>query len=144
VNRADTPTRRVTTAIVVSVGLFAGGDSYSHIFHLARLHGQDVVSAALVPLAGDGLVVAASATMLAAARINAPVPARARLMMLGGIGDGRRERGLRAATGPHRSLPVGVGSPDLRRVHGTADVDAGEPRDAVQASECTDSDRIPG
>ena len=63
-NRADTTTRKVTTAIVVSVGLFAGGDSYSHIFHLARDHGQDVVSAALVPLAGDGLVVAASATML--------------------------------------------------------------------------------
>lgn len=85
-NRADTTTRRVTTAIVVSVGLFAGGDSYSHIFHLARDHGQDVVSAALVPLAGDGLVVAASATMLAAARTGKPVPARARLMMLGGIG----------------------------------------------------------
>jgi Protein of unknown function (DUF2637) len=86
VNRADTATRKITTGIVVAVGLFAGGDSYSHIFHLAREHHQDVMSAALVPLAGDGLVVAASATMLAAARNGKPVPLRARLMMLGGIG----------------------------------------------------------
>jgi hypothetical protein len=107
-NRADTTTRKITTAIVINVGLFAGGDSYSHIFHLARSHGQGVVSAALAPLAGDGLVVAASATMLAAVRIGKPVPARARLMMLGGTGrDDRRERGLGATAGPHRSLPVG-------------------------------------
>jgi hypothetical protein len=48
----DDTTRKATTAIVVSVGLFAGGDSYSHIYHLARAHHQDIMSAALVPLAG--------------------------------------------------------------------------------------------
>jgi hypothetical protein len=85
-NRADAATRKITTGIVVAVGLFAGGDSYSHIFHLAREHHQDVMSAALVPLAGDGLVIAASSAMLAAARNGKPVPLRARLMMLGGIG----------------------------------------------------------
>ena len=69
---------------MLAVGLFAAGDSYSHVFHLAREHHQDVASAALVPLAGDGLVIAASATMLAAARNGEPVPAHARLMMLGG------------------------------------------------------------
>ena len=47
-NRTDTATRRVTTAIVLAVGLFAGGDSYAHIFNLARTHGQDVLSAALL------------------------------------------------------------------------------------------------
>jgi hypothetical protein len=71
---------------VVSVGLFAGADSWSHIYHLARAHHQDVLSAALVPLAGDGLVLAASAAMLAAARNGKVVPLRARLMMAAGIG----------------------------------------------------------
>ena len=36
----DTATRRVTTGIVLAVGLFAGSDSYSHIYTLARDHGQ--------------------------------------------------------------------------------------------------------
>ena len=76
--RTDQATQQVTAGIVVAVGLVAGGDSYSHIFHLAREHHQDVVSAALVPLAGDGLVVAASVTMLAAARNGKPDPARSR------------------------------------------------------------------
>ena len=68
-NRSDTTTRRATTGIVLAVGLFAGGDSYSHIYGLARDHGQDVASAALLPLAGDGLVIAAaSSVMLVAAR----------------------------------------------------------------------------
>jgi len=31
----DTATRRVTTGIVLAVGLFAGSDSYSHIYTLA-------------------------------------------------------------------------------------------------------------
>jgi hypothetical protein len=53
-----TATRRVTTGIVLAVGLFAGSDSYSHIYTLARDHGQAIASAALVPLAGDGLIAA--------------------------------------------------------------------------------------
>ena len=44
----DTATRRVTTGIVLAVGLFAGGDSYSHIYTLARDHGQAIASAALM------------------------------------------------------------------------------------------------
>jgi hypothetical protein len=43
----DTATRRVTTGIVLAVGLFAGNDSYSHIYTLARDHGQAITSAAL-------------------------------------------------------------------------------------------------
>jgi uncharacterized protein DUF2637 len=62
----DTATRRVTTGIVLAVGLFAGSDSYSHIYTLARDHGQAIASAALLPLAGDGLIAAASSAMLVA------------------------------------------------------------------------------
>ena len=51
-NRTDQLTRRITTGIVVSVGLFAAGDSWSHIFHLAREYRWDMLSAALVPLSG--------------------------------------------------------------------------------------------
>jgi hypothetical protein len=56
----DTATRRFTTGIVLAVGLFACSDPYSHIYALARDHGQGIVSAALLPLAGDGLIAAAS------------------------------------------------------------------------------------
>jgi hypothetical protein len=71
--------------IVAAVGLFSGGDSYSHIFSLARDHHQDIVSAALLPLAGDGVVIASSWVMLAAAKKNEPVPLRARLTFWGGV-----------------------------------------------------------
>ena len=82
----DTATRRVTTGIVLAVGLFAGSDSYSHIYTLARDHGQAIVSAALLPLAGDGLIAAASSAMLVASRQGRDVPVLARVMLLAGIG----------------------------------------------------------
>ena len=82
----DTATRRVTTGIVLAVGLFAGSDSYSHIYTLARDHGQDIASAALLPLAGDGLIAAASSAMLVASRQGRDVPVLARVMLLAGIG----------------------------------------------------------
>ena len=84
--RADTATRKAMTAIVAAVVLFAAGDSYTHIYDLARQHGQGMASAGLLPLAGDGVVAAASAAMLAAARNGKPVPARARVLLLSGIG----------------------------------------------------------
>ncbi len=84
-NRTNTATRRATTGIVAAVALFAAGDSYSHIYGLARQHHQGVVSAALLPLAGDGLIAAASSTMLTAARNGKPVPAHARVLLLAGI-----------------------------------------------------------
>ncbi|MGH3187541.1 MAG: DUF2637 domain-containing protein [Streptosporangiaceae bacterium] len=84
----DTATRRVTTGIVLAVGLFADSDSYSHshIYTLARDHGQAIVSAALLPLAGDGLIAAASSAMLVASRQGRDVPVLARVMLLAGIG----------------------------------------------------------
>jgi hypothetical protein len=85
VNRQDALTRRFATSIVFAVALFAGADSWSHIYDLARTHGQGAVSAALLPLAGDGLIAAASSAMLAAARSGKAVPARARVLLIGGI-----------------------------------------------------------
>jgi hypothetical protein len=82
----DTATRRVTTGIVLAVGLFADSDSYSHIYTLARDHGQAIASAALLPLAGDGLIAAASSAMLVASRQSRDVPVLARVMLLAGIG----------------------------------------------------------
>jgi Protein of unknown function (DUF2637) len=82
----DTATRRVTTGIVLAVGLSGGSDSYSHIYTLARDHGQAIVSAALLPLAGDGLIAAASSAMLVASRQGRDVPVLARVMLLAGIG----------------------------------------------------------
>ena len=79
----DTATRRVTTGIVLAVGLFAGSDSYSHIYTLARDHRQDIASAALLPLAGDGLIAAASSAMLVASRQGRDVPVLARVMRVG-------------------------------------------------------------
>lgn len=40
----DTATRRVTTAIVLAVDLFAASYSYPHIFALALNQGQGIVS----------------------------------------------------------------------------------------------------
>jgi hypothetical protein len=80
--------RRITMGIVAAVALFAAGDSYTHIYHLARQYqpgAAGAVSAALLPLAGDGVIAAASAAMLAAAKAQLPVPARARVFLAGGI-----------------------------------------------------------
>jgi len=64
----------------------AGSDSYSHIYTLGRDHGQAIASAALLPLAGDGLIAAASSAMLVASRQGRDVPVLARVMLLAGIG----------------------------------------------------------
>src|ERR1700683_5644686 len=127
--RQDTGTRRVTTAIVLAVGLFAGGDSYAHIFSLARSHGQDVLTAALLPLAGDGLIAAASAVMLVASRQGRGIPLRARVLLLGGIAATvAAQRGLRARCRAYRRAPVHLAGALLRRLHGAADVAAGQHR----------------
>jgi hypothetical protein len=89
-NRTDkTATTRIVTWIVGSVALFAAGDSYTHIYDLAREHGPGgvigIVSAALLPLCIDGMVAAGSATMLAAAKHQIPVPLRARVILVTGL-----------------------------------------------------------
>jgi Protein of unknown function (DUF2637) len=57
-----------TGAVVLAVAAFAAVVSYSHIYDLAREHGQAGAAARLLPLSVDGLILAASLVMLHAAR----------------------------------------------------------------------------
>jgi hypothetical protein len=82
----NTASRLITSVIALAVGLFAASDSYTHIFALALAHGQGTVSAALLPLAGDGTVAAASSAMMVASRQGLRSPVIARVVLLGGIG----------------------------------------------------------
>jgi Protein of unknown function (DUF2637) len=70
---------------VLAVGTFAAVISYSHIYALARAHGQTVLDARLMPLAVDGLILSASLLQLHEARNGRPVPALARWMLWLGI-----------------------------------------------------------
>lgn len=131
-NRTDrAATTRVVTWIVAAVALFAAGDSYVHIFDLAREHGPGgvpgVISAALLPLAGDGVVAAASAAMLAAARNRKTVPLRARLTLVAGLANDLGERGLRASSGHYRGPPGRVACGGLLRRSRDPGMDAGAP-----------------
>lgn len=73
---------RVGTAIVViAVAGFAAIVSYSHIYDLARAHGQSGVAGRLLPLSVDGLIVAASLVMLHEARSGRGAPTLARVML---------------------------------------------------------------
>jgi uncharacterized membrane protein YjfL (UPF0719 family) len=58
--------RWATSAVVVAVAVFAAITSYSHIYDLGRTHAQDGTAARLLPLSGDGVILAAS--LVAAAR----------------------------------------------------------------------------
>jgi hypothetical protein len=70
--------------VVVAVAGFAAIVSYSHIYDLARAHGQAGIAARLLPLSVDGLIVAASLVMLHEARNQRHAPALARVML--GVG----------------------------------------------------------
>ncbi|WP_007513738.1 DUF2637 domain-containing protein [Pseudofrankia saprophytica] len=70
-------TRLATVVAVVTVALIAGAVSYMHMAGVAREHGEDRVTAAIVPISVDGLIVAASLTLLAdsrAGRRRSPLP----------------------------------------------------------------------
>lgn len=69
--------RLTTVAAVVTVALIAGTVSYRHMAGVAREHGEDQVTAAIVPISVDGLIIAASLTLLAdsrAGRRRSPLP----------------------------------------------------------------------
>jgi Protein of unknown function (DUF2637) len=68
-------------AAVTAVAGFAAVVSYSHIYDLARAHGQAGTAARLLPLSVDGLIVAASLVMLHEARGQRQAPALARAML---------------------------------------------------------------
>jgi Protein of unknown function (DUF2637) len=66
--RADCWIRRTTTGCVAFLALIAGTVSYLHMHRLVALHGQPGWVASLTPLSVDGMIVAASATLLAESR----------------------------------------------------------------------------
>ena len=66
--RAEGWIRRTTTACVALLALIAGTVSYLYMHMLVALHGQPGWVASLTPLSVDGMIVAASATLLAESR----------------------------------------------------------------------------
>src|SRR5262249_51775179 len=66
--RADRWIRRTTIGCVTLLALIAGTVSYLHMHALVALHGQPGWVAALTPLSVDGMIVAASTTLLADSR----------------------------------------------------------------------------
>ena len=66
--RADGWIRWTTIGCVALLALIAGTVSYLHMHMLVALHGQPGWVAALTPLSVDGMIVAASATLLAESR----------------------------------------------------------------------------
>jgi len=60
--------RRTTIGCVGMLALIAGTVSYLHMHPLVQLHGQPGWVAALTPLSVDGMIVAASTTLLAESR----------------------------------------------------------------------------
>ncbi len=78
--------RLAAAAVVCAVAFFAAVVSYSHIYGLGRVHGQDGTAARLLPLSVDGLILAASLVLLHEARNGRDAPGLARLMLWLGIG----------------------------------------------------------
>jgi hypothetical protein len=66
--RADDRIRRTTTGCVALLALIAGTVSYLHMHRLVALYGRSGWVAALTPLSVDGMIVAASTTLLAESR----------------------------------------------------------------------------
>jgi hypothetical protein len=77
--------RRVTTAAVLAVALVAAIASYDHQRMLAELAGEEW-RAWLLPLSVDGLVVAASMSMLVRRRAGLPAGLLASTALLLGVG----------------------------------------------------------
>lgn len=84
---ADVGERLAAFAAVAAVAGFAAVISYTHIRDLAASHSApgSGVAAALLPLAIDGTIVAASLVLFTAARRHVPAPPLARWMLYGGI-----------------------------------------------------------
>ncbi|MBL7498268.1 DUF2637 domain-containing protein [Frankia sp. CNm7] len=64
----DVWTRLATVAAVLTVAGIAAAVSYKHMHGVALEHGEDPVAAAIIPISVDGLIVAASLTLLADSR----------------------------------------------------------------------------
>ncbi|MGW3352156.1 DUF2637 domain-containing protein [Nonomuraea rubra] len=69
--RSPLPDRRIhraTTATVIVLAAIAAAISYRHLHMLAMRHGETAWSAALLPISVDGMILAASLTLLADSR----------------------------------------------------------------------------
>jgi len=77
---------RITTALAVAgVAGVAAIISYRHAYELVSTHGETGLTARLIPLTVDGLILAASMLILDASRRNQPVPTLARWCLGAGI-----------------------------------------------------------
>jgi hypothetical protein len=77
---------RITTALsVAGVAGVAAIISYRHAYELVGAHGETGLTARLIPLTVDGLILAASMLILDASRRNRPVPSLARWCLGAGI-----------------------------------------------------------
>ena len=81
----DTYIRRGTAAVVAAVAVFAAVVSYSHLYDLARAHGETGAAARLLPLSVDGLILAVSFVLLHEARAGRGAPGLARVCMVAGV-----------------------------------------------------------
>ena len=86
VSLGDRVIRLTMTLAVVLVAAVAAWISYGHAYELALRWGENEVTARLLPLTLDGLVLAASLTELFCSRYQLQQPALARLALLLGIG----------------------------------------------------------
>lgn len=82
---ADRLTQASTVLAVIVVAVVAATISYAHILELTRSHGEDGLTARLVPITVDGLIWAASMVVLAAGRRGRPAPTLARWSLTAGI-----------------------------------------------------------
>ena len=77
--------RVLTGLAVLAVAVIAAVVSFAHIESLALAHGQPLVAARLLPLSVDGLIVAASLSLLAEARAQREAPRLARAGLVLGV-----------------------------------------------------------
>lgn len=82
---SDATLRRWATAAVVLVAVIAATVSYLHVYRLSLALGQPQLAALLMPLSVDGSVGAASAALLAAARLGNKTPRMAQGMLTLGV-----------------------------------------------------------
>jgi hypothetical protein len=76
--------RAATVVAVVAVAGIAAAVSYRHMRAVALGHGEDPANAAVIPLSVDGLIVAASMSLLHASRAGRKPPALAYALLVAG------------------------------------------------------------
>jgi Protein of unknown function (DUF2637) len=116
------PLIRITTALAVaSVAAVAAVISSRHAYELVTTHGETGLTARLLPLTVDGLILAASMLILDASRRHQRVPPLAR-WCLGGRHRGhyRRQPGSRPRPRTNRCAGQRLASPGLGRILRTA------------------------